>query len=32
MTMFDRPLPGQSLTSEPKGQAYERPPQTVSPK
>lgn len=32
MTMFDRPLPGQSLTSEPKGQAYERPPETVSPK
>jgi hypothetical protein len=32
MTMFDRPIPGQSLTSEPKGQAYERPPETVSPK
>ena len=32
MTMFDRPIAGQSLTSEPKGQAYERPPETVSPK
>ena len=32
MTMFDRPIAGQSLTSKPKGQAYERPPQTVSPK
>ena len=30
--MFDRPIAGQSLTSKPKGQAYERPPQTVSPK
>ncbi len=32
MARFDYPIPGQSLTSPPKNNAYERPPQTVDPK
>lgn len=28
---FDRPLPGQSLTQEPKSAPYERPPEVVDP-
>ena len=31
MTMFDRPIPGQSLTSTPKNAPYERPPEVVDP-
>lgn len=31
MTMFDRPIPGQSLTTEPKNTPYERPPEIVDP-
>jgi hypothetical protein len=29
MKMFERPIPGQSLTVEPKSQAYERPPEVT---
>ena len=29
--IFDRPIPGQSLTVEPKNQAYERPPEITDP-
>jgi hypothetical protein len=32
MTQFDRPVPGSSLTSPPKAQAYERPPEVTNPK
>ena len=28
---FDRPIPGQSLTSTPKGAPYERPPEINDP-
>jgi len=31
MKITDRPIPGQSLTVEPKSQAYERPPEIVDP-
>ena len=31
MKITDRPIPGQSLTAEPRGQAYERPPEVVDP-
>lgn len=31
MTMFDRPIPGQSLTTTPKNAPYERPPEVVDP-
>ena len=31
MAIFDRPIPGQSLTSEPKGKPYERPPEITDP-
>ena len=31
MKMFERPIPGQSLTTEPKGQPYERPPEVTDP-
>ena len=31
MLMFERPIPGQSLTAEPKSQAFERPPEIVDP-
>ena len=31
MLTFERAIPGQSLTAEPKGQAYERPPEIVDP-
>ena len=31
MTMFDRPIPGQSLTTPPKNAPYERPPEVVDP-
>jgi len=29
--MFERPIPGQSLTAEPKSQAFERPPEITDP-
>ena len=29
--IFDRPIPGQSLTTEPKGAPYENPPEIVDP-
>ena len=32
MTQFDRPVPGSSLTTPPKAQAYERPPEITNPK
>ena len=32
MTQFDRPVPGSSLTTPPKAQAYERPPEVTNPK
>ena len=28
---FDRPVPGQSLTTTPKGAPFERPPEIVDP-
>ena len=31
MLMFERPIPGQSLTAEPKSQAFERPPEITDP-
>jgi len=31
MTMFDRPIPGQSLTDTPRNAPYERPPEVVDP-
>ena len=31
MAMFDAPIPGQSLTSTPKGAPYERPPEITDP-
>jgi len=31
MTMFDRPIPGQSLTATPRNAPYERPPEVVDP-
>ena len=31
MKMFERPIPGQSLTTEPKSQPYERPPEVTDP-
>jgi len=31
MTMFDRPIPGQSLTTTPRNAPYERPPEVVDP-
>lgn len=31
MKMFERPVPGQSLTTEPKSQPYERPPEVTDP-
>lgn len=31
MTMFDRPIPGQSLTTPPRNAPYERPPEVVDP-
>lgn len=31
MAQFDRPVAGQSLTTPPKGAAYERPPEITSP-
>ena len=31
MLTFERAIPGQSLTAEPRGQAYERPPEIVDP-
>tara|TARA_R100001509_G_scaffold155727_1_gene118413 strand:- start:1025 stop:1534 length:510 start_codon:yes stop_codon:yes gene_type:complete len=31
MKITDRPIPGQSLTVEPRSQAYERPPEIVDP-
>lgn len=31
MAMFDRPIPGQSLTVEPKSAPYERPPEVTDP-
>ncbi len=31
MLTFERPIPGQSLTAEPKSQAFERPPEIVDP-
>lgn len=31
MAMFDRPIPGQSLTVEPKSLPYERPPEVTDP-
>ena len=30
--MYDRPIPGQSLTAEPKNAPYENPPQITNPK
>lgn len=31
VNLFDRPIPGQSLTSEPKNRPYERPPEISDP-
>jgi hypothetical protein len=31
MDLFDRPIPGQSLTTPPKNAPYERPPEVVDP-
>tara|TARA_B100001939_G_C16945261_1_gene620014 strand:- start:1062 stop:1571 length:510 start_codon:yes stop_codon:yes gene_type:complete len=31
MLMFERPIPGQSLTAEPRSQAFERPPEITDP-
>jgi len=31
MLTFERPIPGQSLTAEPKSQAFERPPEIIDP-
>ncbi len=31
MKITDRPIPGQSLTAEPRSQAFERPPEVVDP-
>jgi hypothetical protein len=31
MALFDAPIPGQSLTSEPKNAPFERPPEIVNP-
>jgi hypothetical protein len=31
MDMFDRPIPGQSLTTPPRNAPYERPPEVVDP-
>lgn len=31
LSVFDRPIPGQSLTDEPRNYAWERPPQIVDP-
>ena len=31
MLTFERPIPGQSLTAEPKSQAFERPPEITDP-
>lgn len=31
MAMFDRPIPGQSLTTPPRNAPYERPPEVVDP-
>ena len=31
MKITDRPIPGQSLTAEPRSQAFERPPEIVDP-
>lgn len=31
MMAFERPIPGQSLTTEPKNAPYERPPEIVDP-
>ena len=31
MKVFERPIPGQSLTAEPNSQAFERPPEIVDP-
>jgi len=31
MLMFERPIPGQSLTAESKSQAFERPPEIIDP-
>tara|TARA_R100001082_G_C4357202_1_gene157462 strand:- start:1176 stop:1727 length:552 start_codon:yes stop_codon:yes gene_type:complete len=31
MKVFERPIPGQSLTAEPNSQAFERPPEIVEP-
>jgi len=31
MKITDRPIPGQSLTTEPRSQAFERPPEIVDP-
>ena len=31
MLMFERPIPGQSLTAESKSQAFERPPEITDP-
>lgn len=31
MAIFDRPIPGQSLTVEPKSTPYERPPEVTDP-
>ena len=31
MKITDRPIPGQSLTAEPRSQAFERPPEIADP-
>ena len=31
MKITDRPIPGQSLTAEPRSQAFERPPEITDP-